>query len=68
MKVSRECHNTGTNALRGRTNKPPVLCRGARDIQLKVMAATRAISKPTDAAWNRQREAIGMKPTIVKDP
>lgn len=49
--ASRECHSTGTNAIGGRTGKKPLLCRGARDLQLKMFYAMRFISAPTDAAW-----------------
>lgn len=49
---SRICHSTGSNnAINRRTGKKPKLCRGARDLQLKVFAAMGVISAPTDAAW-----------------
>lgn len=66
--ASRECHSTGSNAINKRTGKPAHFCRGARDIQLKVMAAIGVIKAATDEAWNDQRVAIGMARTIVKDP
>jgi hypothetical protein len=66
--ASRICHSTGTNAIHRRTGKKPHLCRGARDLQLNLMAALKVISEPTDEAWNEQRVKIGMKPTVVKDP
>lgn len=55
---SRICHSTGRNNLfHKRTNKPERVCRGARDIQLTVMHALKAIDAPTDEAW----EALGRK-------
>ncbi len=63
------CHSTGSNnAVKYRTGKKPHLCRGARDLQLIHMFALHVIEAPTDEAWNEQRIAIGMKPTVVKDP
>lgn len=49
--ASRICHSTGTSAIYGRTGKKPLICRGSRDIQLRVMCALGVISAPTDAAW-----------------
>lgn len=49
--ASRICHSTGINAIGGRTRKKPLICRGARDLQLKVMAALGVIAEPTDEAW-----------------
>lgn len=66
--ASRICHSTGSNAIHHKTGKKPHLCRGARDVQLDVMAAMSVIAAPTDEAWNAQRVEIGMKPTLVKDP
>ena len=65
--ASRICHSTGTSAINRRTGRPSAFCRGARDIQLQVMANMRVIDAPTDDAWNAKRIEIGMKPTkIVK--
>ncbi len=50
--ASRICHSTGTNGLKGRTGKPSRLCRGARDIQIKVFYTAGVIAAPTDAAWD----------------
>jgi hypothetical protein len=56
--ASRICHQTGTNAIGGRTRKKPRLCRGARDIQLKHFHALGVIAEPTDAAWAAAWAAI----------
>lgn len=67
--ASRICHSTGSNnAINKRTGKPPHYCRGARDAQLSVMAAFQVIKAATDEAWNEKRVAMGMKPTVIKDP
>jgi hypothetical protein len=68
-KRSRVCHSTGSdNAINKHTSKPPHLCRGARNVQLSVMAAFGAIEAATDKAWNKMRVKLGMKPTTIKDP
>jgi hypothetical protein len=67
-KASRICHSTGSSGLLGRTGLPEHICRGARQVQLKAMAAWGVISAPTDRAWNAARVAIGLRPTVVKDP
>ena len=67
--ASRICHSTGrNNGINKRTGKPPHLCRGARDVQLRMMFALRVIDAPTDEAWDAKRVEMGMKPTTVKDP
>jgi hypothetical protein len=67
--ASRICHSTGSNnAINRRTGKPPHLCRGARDVQLGVMAGLGVIDAQTDEAWNARRVAVGMKPTEVRAP
>lgn len=51
--ASRICHSTGSNnGINHRTGKPPALCRGARDVQLKAMHALGVIPEPTDRAWS----------------
>lgn len=65
---SRICHSTGSNAINKKTGKKPHICRGARDIQLRIMASLCVISDPTDKAWNNGRIAIGLEPTEIKDP
>ena len=67
--TSRICHSTGSNnAINRRTGKPPHLCRGARDLQLKTFRVLKVIDEATDEAWNRARVRIGKKPTEIKDP
>lgn len=51
---SRICHSTGTNAINRRTGKPPAICRGARDVQIKHFAGIGFIEAPTDAAWAKK--------------
>lgn len=65
---SRICHSTESNAINTKTLLAPHLCRGARDVQLDVMANCGVVSDATDESWNAQRVKIGMKPTVVKDP
>lgn len=61
--ATRICHSTGAkNAINDRTGKRPAICRGARDVQLAFFHALRVIDAPTDAAWNKARKKIGMKP------
>lgn len=51
---SRICHSTGSrNAINHRTGKPPLLCRGARDIQLRHFHSVGVIAEPTDEAWSK---------------
>lgn len=67
--ASRICHQTGKdNLFHKRTGLPEHLCRGARDVQLSIMAAAGVISAPTDEAWNEGRARIGLKATVVRDP
>lgn len=59
--ASRICHSTGKdNAINKRTGKPERLCRGARDIQLRVMHGMGVISAPTDEAWDAKCRELGM--------
>ena len=62
-KASRICHSTGSNAINAKTGKPEALCRGARNIQLQLMATLGVIAAPTDKAWNDARYAIGLPET-----
>ncbi len=62
---SRICHSTGSSAIHQRTGKPPMLCRGARDIQLRFFHATGLLDAPTDEAWERlakQMSKAGTRP------
>jgi len=57
--ASRICHSTGSNnAINSRTGKPPAICRGARDLQLKFFVATGFLDAPTDAAWNKKLRLV----------
>jgi hypothetical protein len=59
---SRVCHSTGSgNAINHRTGKPPALCRGARDIQLKAYHAIGFIEAATDEAWDKKCRELGLK-------
>lgn len=59
--ASRICHSTGANnAINRRTGKPPEICRGARNIQLKYMADVGVIDAPTDAAWDRKCHELNL--------
>jgi hypothetical protein len=60
--ATRICHSTGNNAINRHTGKPEAVCRGARDLQLKIHHATGVIQAPTDEAWNKKRIELGMKP------
>jgi hypothetical protein len=62
---SRLCHSTGVNALY-RTNKPEQLCRGSRDLQLRVMHGFGVIDAPTDEAWDAKCVELGL-PTPEDD-
>lgn len=60
-KASRICHSTGANnAINRQTGRPPMLCRGARDIQLEVFAALGVISEATDEAWQATCREMGL--------
>jgi|ERR1041385_6287614 len=59
--ASRVCHSTGSdNGINRRTGKPPMLCRGARDVQLKFFAQSGFISEATDAAWEAKCKELGL--------
>lgn len=69
MSVSRICHSTGSNnGINRRTGLKAHLCRGARDLQLEVMASLGVIDAATDEAWNETRVKMGMEPIVVKNP
>jgi hypothetical protein len=62
--ATRICHSTGSNnAINRRTGKPPMACRGARDIQLRMFAGSGFIEAPTDAAWNKKWREISRNRT-----
>lgn len=56
--ASQTCHSTG--AAHGRPDTH--LCRGARDVQLKVFCGLGVIKEPTDAAWAEACVQIGIVP------
>lgn len=57
----RICHSTGSNnAINRRTGKPPRMCRGARDVALRMFAATGFLEEPTDKAWDKKCKAMGI--------
>lgn len=59
--ASRICHSTGSNnAIHRHTGKSERLCRGARDVQLKVFAGMGVISAPTDEAWQTKCGEMGL--------
>jgi hypothetical protein len=61
---SRICHQTGSNAINHRKGKPPMLCRGARDLQLAALHGAGFLSAPTDEAWAEKAKMLGKsKPT-----
>lgn len=65
MGGSRICHQTGkNNFFHKRTGRAEALCRGARDLQLKMFAAIGVLSEPTDEEWNRKCVAQGF-PTVT---
>lgn len=58
---SRICHSTGSNnAINKRTGKKPMLCRGARDLQLRVLYSMKFIEAPTDKAWDKKCKEMGL--------
>ncbi|HEU0069616.1 MAG TPA: hypothetical protein VFQ26_10240 [Nitrospiraceae bacterium] len=60
-KASRICHSTGSNnAIHKRTGKKPMLCRGARDIQLRVFHSIGFIEAPTDKAWDKKCNELNL--------
>lgn len=57
---SRVCHSTGKSVFYGQTGKPERLCRGARDVQLKMFHSMGFLSEPTDACWAKKVEEMGI--------
>lgn len=68
--ASHICHQTGSNnAFHHRTGKQQALCRGARNLQLKVFAETGFISAATDTAWNEKCREMGLPEIpVIKEP
>lgn len=61
LNASRVCHSTGSNAIHKNTGKPERLCRGARDLQLKVFAAIGFIESATNEAWENKCKEVGIQ-------
>jgi hypothetical protein len=62
-KASRICHSTGkNNAFHKRTGKREMLCRGARNLQLKVFFGLGFLEAPTDEAWLKKCRELGIQP------
>jgi MinD superfamily P-loop ATPase len=58
---SRICHSTGrNNAIHKETGKPPKICRGARDLQIQVLAGMGFLDEATDDAWERKQKELGI--------
>jgi hypothetical protein len=67
--AARICHSTGSNnAFHRRTGKPPAICRGARDLQLRLFASMGVIAAPTDEAWAAQCRAMKLPAPITLPP
>jgi hypothetical protein len=56
MSVSQLCHHTSNLTL----------CRGARDHQMAVLVRMGMLDEPTDEAWNRKCEELGIKANNIK--
>lgn len=57
------CHSTGSTALVPRSKRASgrqKLCRGARDLQLKMFHGLGVISAPTDEAWDAKAKEMGL--------
>lgn len=57
---SRICHSTGVNAI-NTTNLPEEICRGSRDIQLRMFYAMGYIEVCSDEAWERKWKEVKQK-------
>jgi len=63
--ASRICHSTGkNNAFHRRTGKKEMICRGARNFQLRCLHAMGFLEAATDAAWIKKCRELGLNPTI----
>jgi hypothetical protein len=55
------CHSTGTNRAHGKlVSRRPLLCRGARDLQLRVFYSMGYIAAETDEAWDQKCRELGI--------
>lgn len=59
-RASRICHSTGSNAINENTGKPEAICRGARNVQLKMFVAMGFLAEPTDKAWAGKCSELGL--------
>jgi len=57
MVEARICHSTSVSAIK-RTKTTAKICRGSRDIQLRVMFEAGVITAPTDEAWKNKVDEI----------
>lgn len=59
------CHSTGKQALTEITGKPSLgeerVCRGARDFQIYCFYAVGLLPEPTEEAWNKKCEELGIE-------
>lgn len=61
VEASRICHNTGEpNAVNDNPKGPPMLCRGARDLQLQMFFGMGFLDAPTDEAWEARCQEMGL--------
>lgn len=62
--TNRICHCTGgPNAIHdGGTGKAPRICRGARNLQLRMFTSLGLFKEPTDAEWARVAKEISERP------
>jgi hypothetical protein len=59
--ASRICHSTGSNAINVRTGKPEMICRGARNYQLRFLTKIGLLREPTDDAWSARCQELGIE-------
>lgn len=53
------CHSTGDDALVP-SQGPERLCRGARNLQLRLFYRIGFLETPTDEAWDAKRKELGV--------
>lgn len=61
---SRICHSTGGNTVlhpKSKTKGKAKLCRGARDIQLRVFHEMGFLEAPTDEAWDKKINELSLR-------
>ena len=54
------CHSTGGEDALVRSQGPARICRGARDLQIQVLYRMEFLESPTDAAWEKKRQELGI--------